>query len=289
MLASTGCHTGLIGEWTVDKKPWAYGFEEFAGFLNTDDSRNYFASTLWRFDPRNTYDLATSKWVDWKPGSPHNGGPEMLYPNTGGKQGQYLPELFINVMCNFVRVNDPDQFNQYRPFFLLVDLPAPRSAAAGADEFPVPSDAPFSDEPWPQAAKNRAALITRLDGGIGRLFAQFRELGISNNVAIFFGSSEAPEKFHDPKMDFLTPNGTAVAGDNGSPAPLPMIVWCPQEIPAGQVSEFKWTGVDFLPTALQMSYTKPAKEMDGISILPVLQGKKGPDVDMPVPISPGGP
>jgi hypothetical protein len=33
-------------------------------------------------------------------------------------------------------------------------------------------------------------------------------------------------------------------------------------------------------------------DLDGISILPVLQGKKGPDVDMPVPnpnVRPPGP
>jgi arylsulfatase A len=280
-LQAGGYHTGLVGEWTVDGQPWTDGFDEFAGFLDAEAGRNYFADTVWRFDPRNNYDQTTHQWVDLKPGDAHNGGPEMLYPNTGGKQGQYLPELFFNVICNFVRVNVPDQFNKYKPFFLMVDLPAPRSAAAGADVFPVPSDAPFSDAPWPQAAKNRAALITRLDGGIGRLFNQFRQLGISNNVAIFFSSSEVPEKFHDPKMDFLAPNGTAVAGDDGGSAALPMIVWCPQAIPAGQVSLFKWSGVDFAPTALQLSYIKPVNDLDGISIVPVLQGKKGPEVDAP--------
>ena len=293
LLRASGYHTGLVGEWTVDQQPWTDGFDEFAGFLNLEQGRNYFADTIWRFDPRNSYDQTTHQWVDLKPGDPqHNGGPEMLYLNTAGKQGQYLPELFINVICNFVRVNVPDQFNKYKPFFLLVDLPAPRSAAAGADAFPVPSDAPYSDEPWPQAAKNRAALITRLDGGIGRLFAQFRDLRMSNNVAIFFSSSAAPEKFADEKLNFLAPNGTAAAGESGGPAPLPMIVWYPQEVPAGQVSGFKWSSVDFAPTALQISYTKPVKDLDGISIVPVLQGKKGPDVDLPVPnpnVHPVGP
>ena len=82
------------------------------------------------------------------------------------------------MMCdNYVRTHQPDAANKYQPFFLLfVDLPAPRSAIVGRDDFPVPSDAPYSDEAWPQAAKNRAALITRIDGSIGRLLAQFQTL-----------------------------------------------------------------------------------------------------------------
>ena len=205
----------------------------------------------------------------------------MLYMNTGGQKGKYLPELLVNAMCNFVRINKSDVYNHYKPFFLVVNFPAPRSAVAGADEFPVPSDAPYTDEKWPQAAKNRASLITRVDGGIGRLFAQFREIGLSNNVAIFFTSSEAPEKFKDPKMNFLSPNGKAVAGTHGVAAPLPMIVRWPEGIPAGQVSGFKWSDVDLMPTVLQMSYTKTKKDYDGMSILPVLHGVHGPDVDIP--------
>lgn len=280
-LQAAGYHTGLIGEWTLNARPWASGFDEFAGFLNTDESRNYFAGSIWRFDPRNTFDPATHEWVPWKPETAHNGGPEMIYPNTGGQKGEYMPEMFIQAMCNFVRINLPDQFNRYQPFFLVVDLPAPRSAVDGADEFTVPSDAPYTDMPWPQAAKNRAALITRLDGGIGRLFDQFSKAGLSNNVAIFVSSSEAPEKFADARLNFLAPNGTAAAGDHGATAPLPMIVHWPEVIPAGQVSNFKWTGVDFAPTVLDISYEKPAKDLDGMTVLPVLRGAHGQEVDKP--------
>src|SRR5450756_1929592 len=143
-LRAAGYQTGLIGEWTLDGQPWADGFNEFGGFLKPDEGRNYFAGTIWRFDPLNTYDLATHTWIDLKPGIAHNGGPEMLYHNTGGQHTQYLPELFVSMMCNFVRVNQPDQFNKYKPFFLVVDLPQPRSASPVTDEFPVPSDAPFT-------------------------------------------------------------------------------------------------------------------------------------------------
>ena len=143
----------------------------------------------------------------------------------------------------------------------------------------MPSDAPFTGENWPQAAKNRAALITRIDGGIGRLLEQFNTLKMSNNVAIFFSSSAAPEKFADAKMNFLQPNGTVVANGN---APLPMIVWWPNARFAKHTSNFKWTSADFAPTALDIAYARPDKHLDGISILPVLMGKTGTNsVDLP--------
>src|SRR6185437_16446334 len=146
----------------------------------------------------------------------------------------------------------PDAANHYRPFFLLVNLPAPRTATTRADNFPVPSDAPFTGEAWPQAAKNRAALITRLDGGIGRLFEQLEKIGMTNNVAIFLSSSAAPEKFANTNMNFMLAPDNFRTTNNTVPPPLPLIIRWPGTIPAGQVNTQVWTTADFAPTALEI-------------------------------------
>ena len=260
-LQAAGYATGLIGEWTLGEKPWTQGFDEFAGYLRDEEGRNYFSDHVWRFAPKAVLNTNNVQ-EDWV-------GSEMIYENIDGKRGRYLPEVFVNALCSFIGIHKPDQFNAYKPFFLLVNLSVPRSAKAGADEFPVPSDAPFTDENWPPAAKNRAALITRLDGSIGRVFEKFKTLGITNNVAIFFSSSAAPEKFADARMDFLKPGGA----QKGGAATLPMIVRWPEEIPAGRVSRFHWSGADFTPTALELANVKPVKGLDGISILPALRGQ----------------
>jgi arylsulfatase A-like enzyme len=179
-------------------------------------------------------------------------------------------------MDNFIRINTPDAANHWRPFFLLVDFSAPRTATAGADDYPVPSDAPFTDEKWPQAAKNRAALITRLDGGIGRLFEQLEKSKMTNNVAIFFTSSAAPEKFANTNLNFLLPAGDFRAAEKT--APLPMIVNWPEKIPAGRVSDAPWSAVDFAPTALEIGYLKPVTNFAGISVLPILLGTLGTNI-----------
>ncbi len=265
-LQQSGYHTGLIGEWTFDREPWRHGFDEFAGFFTDAEAQEYYPENIWRY-PHIKYDennRVQSRFLDH----------EMLYYNTGGKKGQYVPDLLVKAMDNFVRGNVPDKANHYRPFFLLVNLPAPRSAKIDADDFPVPSDAPFTGEAWPQAAKNRAALITRLDGGIGQLLEQLGKIGMTNNVAIFMSSSSAPEKFADTNLNSFLPPDNFCSTNNPAP-PLPMIVRWPNTIPGGQVSSLKWTAVDFAPTALEIGYVKPATNFTGVSILPMLRGMPG--------------
>jgi arylsulfatase A-like enzyme len=257
LLKNSGYRTGLIGEWTLPAPPWTQGFDEFAGFLSADEGTNYFADYLWRY--------ATGEWIN-----PTNNqretfsGREMIYENTGGKKGKYLPELFFNAALNFIRVNQPDQFNKFRPFFLLVNLPAPRTATVGADDFPVPSDAPFSDEPWPQAAKNRAALITRLDGDIGKLFDQLQKFHMTNNVVIFLTSESGPEKFANANLNFLRLDSDFHGGH------APMILRWPEKISGGRVSDLNFGARDFFPTAAEIASVKLTQKMDGNSILPNL-------------------
>jgi len=273
-LMLAGYRTALIGEWTLGDRPWSQGFQEFVGFIGNEGGRNYYPDRLRRFAP-NGWMTESNTLVDYD-------GYTEIYENTGDKKGIHQLDLLGKTVGNYLRTHKPDEFNKFKPFFLMVNLPVPRSAQAGADEFPVPSDAPFTDEKWPQAAKDRAALITRLDGLVGQILEQFKTLGISNNVALFFGSSEAPEKFASTKLNFINPNGSAQAAAN-APAPLPMIVWWPEVVRGKQTSAFSWNGTDFATTALEIAVAPRDKNLDGINFLPVLEGKGGREVDAPTP------
>jgi uncharacterized sulfatase len=267
-LQASGYRTGLIGEWSLGSQPWLHGFDDFAGFLDEAAAQDYFPGELWRCLPNSVLDRTNNRLTTYI-------GKEMLYPNTGGHKDQYLPDLFAKAMVNFVKNNEPDRFNHFRPYFLLVNFPAPRTATTGADNFPVPSDAPFTGEPWPQAAKNRAALITRLDSGIGRLLEQLNKSKLSNSVAIFFASSCAPEKFANTNLNFLLPQDNFRDAKKPAPQTLPLIVNWPGRAPAGRVSNLTVSALDIAPTALAMAYAKPVPGLTGISILPTLLGKSG--------------
>jgi uncharacterized sulfatase len=272
ILKNSGYHTGLIGEWNLGDEnssgaPWRRGFEEFAGYLNPADAENYYADYIFRYAPRSILNETNNQMEDFL-------GREMLYPNTGGQKGQYIPDVLTKAAMNFVVNNQPDKFNRFRPFFLLLNYATPRANSAEAERtgngMQVPTDAPFSDETWPQPEKNRAAMIARLDGDIGKLMEQLQKTGMTNNVAIFFSSVTVPKKSGGVDPGFFHSNIST------NDLRVPMIVHWPGKIPPGQVSGFKWSPRDFLPTAAQIAFANSPTNLDGISMLPILRGEREP-------------
>jgi len=266
ILKNSGYHTGYIGEWNLGGEnsgaaPWQKGFDEFAGYLNPADAENFYADFIWSLPPRYSFDKAGGTFVEWDPSKgPHIGGREMIYENTQGRT-KYIPDLLKKAALNFVQNNVPDKFNHYQPFFLLLDYTIPTGKIV------VPTDAPFSDENWPQQEKNKAALISRIDGYVGELQEQLLKKGMTNNVMIFFSSASVPKKteFIDP--EFFHSNVST------NDFRVPMIARWPGNIPAGQVSDLKWSPQDFLPTAAEIGYADAPTNIDGISILPALLGR----------------
>jgi arylsulfatase A-like enzyme len=174
-------------------------------------------------------------------------------------------------------VYQPDAANHYQPFFLLLNLPEPESVTPGKDDYPVPTDAPYTGENWPQAAKNRAAMITRLDAGVGRLLEQLNKIDMTNNVAIFLTGAVAPAPFADTNLDFLKVPGEVRGGKSEDRLRVPMVVRWPGHVPPGRVSDVPCSAPDFAPTVLQIGYEKPGADFTGRSILPELLGAQAPN------------
>ncbi len=268
LLKADGYHTGLIGKWGLGNEntsgvPWQKGFDEFVGYLDQVHAHNYYTDYLWRHDPRTGF------------------SDKMVFPENQGVVKQlYSHDLFAKAALNFVKINKPDPLNHHRPFFLYLAFTIPHAnneeGRRSGNGMQVPSDAPYSDEPWPPTEKNKAAMITRMDGDVGRLLDKLQELKIDDETVIFFSSDNGPHKEGGVDPTFFRSSGPfrGIKRDlyEGG-IRVPLIVRWPGKIKPGQVNNGVFAFWDFLPTAVQIAGEKVPGDIDGISFLPTLLGK----------------
>ena len=267
VLKQVGYHTGLIGKWGLGNEhtegvPQKKGFDESVGYLDQTHAHDYYTDYLWRYDPASGSDARLP-----------------LAQNQGGKKRLYIPDLLTEAAVNFVRHNKPDQFNQYRPFFLYLSYIIPHAnneeGRRTGDGMQVPTDAPYSGEPWPQAEKNKAAMITRLDADVGRLMDKLKELKIDDNTIVLFSSDNGPHKEGGVDPNFFQSAGPlrGIKRDlyEGG-IRVQLIVRWPTAIKPGQVSSVVGAFWDFLPTAAELAGAVCPTNLDGSSLLPALLG-----------------
>ncbi|HEV2392211.1 MAG TPA: arylsulfatase [Verrucomicrobiae bacterium] len=268
LLKGAGYHTGLIGKWGLGNEntsgvPQKQGFDEFAGYLDQVHAHDYYTDHLWRYDSHTGFD-----------------GLEPLPENQAGKKGLYIHDLFTKAALNFIRINQPDAFNQHRPFFLYLAYTIPHAnneeARRTGNGMQVPSDAPYSAEPWPEPEKDKAAMITRLDRDVGRLVDKLKELKLDDQTIILFTSDNGPHKEGGVDPAFFQSAGPlrGIKRDlyEGG-IRVPLVVRWPGRIKPGRVSDQVWAFWDFLPTAAAIAGTRPPQNIDGISMLPALLGQ----------------
>jgi len=268
VLRNAGYRTGIIGKWGLGDVnttglPQKKGFEEFLGYLDQVHAHDYYPSFLWRYDPRAGFD-----------------GQETLYGNVAGNKGTYSHDLFTTAALNFMRLYQPEAANHYRPFLLYLAYTIPHAnneeGARSGNGMQVPSDAPYSAESWPQTEKNKAAMISRLDGDVAKLLNKLRELKIDNNTVIFFTSDNGPHKEGGVDPAFFNSAGPLRGLKRDlyeGGIRVPLIVRWPGKVRPGRVSDRAFAFWDFLPTAAEIAGTQAPEQLDGISMFPTLLGR----------------
>ncbi len=272
LLEQAGYRTALIGKWGLGNEnttgvPQKKGFAEFLGYLDQVHAHDYYPEYLWRYDPPGS-------------GKPGYDGKLEFPENRDGKKGLYTPDLFTKAALNFIRINQPSQFNNYRPFFLYLAYTIPHAnneeGRHSGNGMQVPSDAPYSDQPWPQTEKNKAAMITRLDADVGRLMALLNKLKLDDNTIVFFSSDNGPHKEGGVDPNFFQSSGPlrGIKRDlyEGG-IRVPFIARWPGKIKAGTTNNLPAAFWDFLPTGAELAQAKPPPNSDGISLLPTLLGQ----------------
>ncbi|MBT4410970.1 MAG: sulfatase-like hydrolase/transferase, partial [Bacteroidetes bacterium] len=118
-----------------------------------------------------------------------------------------------------------------------------------------------------------ASMIESMDKSLGDIMNKVRELAIEDNTIIMFMSDNGSPS-QCPQNEPL--RGCKISPYEGG-IREPMIVYWPSMTKAGSVCNTPLIIEDFFPTILEMggvNLNKVSEEIDGISFIPLLQGKK---------------
>jgi len=269
MLKEAGYATGIIGKWGLGGPgttgvPNNQGFDYFYGYLSQIHAHNYWPAYLWRNDEKVKLD---NEVVTAQDGYAKGQG------TAATKCVQYSHDLFAEESLKFVENNKDKSFFLY----LTYTIPHANNEAGLVNRhgMEVPDYGIYKDKDWPEPQKGKAAMITRMDGDIGRLLAKLKDVGIEKNTLVIFSSDNGPAMEAGAEPEFFDSNG-ALRGmkrdlyEGGIRVPL--IAYWPGKIKPGSVSGHISAFWDFLPTFAEIADVKAPENIDGISILPTLLG-----------------
>ncbi|MBK9170752.1 MAG: arylsulfatase [Bryobacterales bacterium] len=236
--------TAVIGKWGLGEPgttglPNDHGFDEWYGFLNQQHAHSHYPLYLWRNKTR-----------------------EPIKGNSHGARREYASDLFEREALYFI------DRHRYEPFFLYFTPTVPHA------KFEVPDLGPYANEPWPEEAKNYAAMVTRMDRYVGSIMAKLKETGLDERTLVFVTSDNGGTSDFKPFNTWGPLRGQKGAIYEGG-LRVPMLARWPGKIQPGSVSSMPWAFYDLLPTAADLAEVRGIpRTVDGISIVPTLLGKQ---------------
>lgn len=254
ILKQAGYRTAIIGKWGMAKQdgtgaPETEGFDKSLAYLTHTQAHDYTPPELWK-----------------------NG------KKISVTSGTYAPDIFTTAALDYIARADE------RPFFLYLAYTTPHANNALKKEtgngMEIPSDAPYTNEEWPQPEKNKAAMITAMDAQVGAVLAALKQKGLEKKTLVLFSSDNGPHKEGGGKPEFFNSSGSlrGIKRDlyEGG-IRVPLIAWWPGKVPSGKVSDRITAFWDFVPTVAELADTKLPQKVDGISLVSSLAGKKAPE------------
>lgn len=265
VLRAAGYATAAFGKWGLGEEgtpgaPEAKGFERFFGYLNQRHAHNYWPDHLW------------------------SDGERVALPNRVIPMGEgsgvawwrrvYAPERILEEALAWLEAP------RERPFFLYFAPTLPHANnEALAWGMEIPDEAPYADAPWPTAQRRHAAMITLLDAQVGRLVDALEARGAAADTLVIFTSDNGPHAEGGADPEFFDSNGplSGIKRDlREGGIRVPLIVRWPGHAEPGRVSQAPAAVWDLLPTLAEAAGAETPAGLDGVSQLPVWEGRGRP-------------
>lgn len=276
-MQDAGYATGAFGKWGLGfvgttGDPNKMGVDQFYGFNCQLLAHSYYADHIW--DNENRIELTDN--CD-----------EVPYG-----EGTYIPDLIQEKALAFLE----NSVKEGKPFFMWYPTTIPHAELIvpeddiikgfrgkypetphrGCDQgMPGFRKGGYCSQEYPHATF--AAMVTRLDMYVGQIVDKLKELGVYDNTVIIFASDNGPHLEGGADPDFFDSNGPwrgykRDVYEGG--IRVPFIVQWNGHVAKGQESDFLCSFWDVMPTLRELNGQKIEDEMDGISLLPMLEGRK---------------
>lgn len=243
VLKTKGYHTGIIGKWHLGLEspsiPNEKGFEFFKGFLG---------------------DMMDDYWTH------RRGGINWMRNNNEEIDPKgHATDIFTDWTIDYLN----ERTKKDEPFFLYLAYNAPH--------FPIQPPQEWLDrvkkresDISEKRAKN-VAFIEHLDFNLGRVMQALEETGLDESTLVVFTSDNGGA------LRYAQSNGKLRGGKQDmyeGGIRVPTFFYWKNKIEPGTVTDNFAMLMDLFPTFCEVAEIKPLQNIDGISILPTILGKK---------------
>lgn len=287
VLQGAGYKTAVVGKWglgapTTNGIPNKNGFDFFYGYNCQRQAHQLYPKHLWKNQEK--------IWLNNELVTPHqklNGDLDanQLESYQKFQQKDYAPALMQKEVLQFI------EHNKDQPFFMYYASPLPhlplqvpqkyvdKYVKLFGEEKPYVGKKGYFPTRYPNATY--AGMISYLDDQVGEIVAKLKELDLYDNTIIIFTSDNGPTytggvdaNFFNSARPFKNDHGRTKGFVYEGGIRVPMIASWPNKIKAGSKSDHISAFWDVLPTMAELVNIKAPENIDGISFLPNLLGKK---------------
>lgn len=190
--------------------------------------------------------------------------------NINGTEKRYYDDIYVAERLTDLALDFIDQ-SQNKPFFLYLshwEVHAPMAARPDRIEYYNKKLAGWENK---EINPVYAAEVEQVDLSVGRVLKKLKDTGLEKITIVIFTSDNGGVSDYTSNLPLRAGKGTFYEGGIRTPF---CIRW-PGVIKAGSVTDTPVNSVDLMPTFAEIT-TAPSPEsqpVDGISLLPILQGK----------------
>ncbi len=254
VLREVGYVSGIFGKWHLGHHqpflPLQQGFDEYFGLPYSND--------MWPVDYDGRPFESTARKALYPPLRLVEGNDPGDEVRTLADQAR-LTERYTERALGFI------ERNKQRPFFLYLAHSMPH----------VPLGAPlrFGGRSEQGAYGD---VIAEIDDSLGRILGALEEHGLRERTLVVFTSDNGPWLCYGNHAGSAGPlrEGKGTSWEGG--ARVPCIMSWPGRIPVGSVCDRLSATIDLLPTIAALAGAPlPARPIDGVDIVPLLEGRGG--------------